>query len=147
MQVKCPTLSLSPATFTVAAKAAVSAAGKILGSSLTYLSVLEHRVWSKESVLLTGATINSDTSTTAFDPYTVEDHFWLAAFIFEDVSFLYPPLVRKPPIQRAVLMCRLVSLLTREQQGSSICPSGESSCCFSAVHHLSHLLKVIQQFW
>ena len=39
VQVKCPTLSLSPATFTVAAKAAVSAAGEIRSSSLTYLSV------------------------------------------------------------------------------------------------------------
>ncbi|DBB10824.1 hypothetical protein WJX82_009575 [Trebouxia sp. C0006] len=59
LAVKCPSLSLSPATFTVAAKAAVS----------NY-----------------GATINSSTSSTAFDPYTVEDHFWLAAFIFEDVG-------------------------------------------------------------
>ena len=46
-------------------------------------------MWSKKSVLLTGATISSDTSSTAFDPYTVEDHFWLAAFIFEDVSFCF----------------------------------------------------------
>ncbi len=30
LAVKCPTLSLSPATFTVAAKAAVSAAGKLI---------------------------------------------------------------------------------------------------------------------
>lgn len=37
-------------------------------------------------LLPAGATLASATSTTAFDPYTVENHFWLAAFIFEDVS-------------------------------------------------------------
>lgn len=59
LAVECPTLNLSSAIFTVAAKAAVTAAG---------------------------ATLNSATSATAFSPYTNEDHFWLAAFIFEDVG-------------------------------------------------------------
>ncbi|KAL3152575.1 hypothetical protein ABBQ32_001598 [Trebouxia sp. C0010 RCD-2024] len=57
--VACPSLSLGAATFTTAARAAVGAAG---------------------------LTLAANTSATAFDPYGVEDHFWLAAFIFEDVG-------------------------------------------------------------
>jgi len=81
LAVKCPSLSLSPATFTVAAKAAVSNYGKLISgrnnAGKEPFSLLKNSA---------GATINSSTSSTAFDPYTVEDHFWLAAFIFEDVS-------------------------------------------------------------
>lgn len=59
MQVACPSISVGPTTFTTAAAAAVSNAG---------------------------LNISSSTSPTAFNPYTNLGHFWLAAFIFEDVG-------------------------------------------------------------
>ena len=59
VQVACPSLSVSASTFTTAAAAAVT----------NY-----------------GATLSSGTSSTAFNPYGVLGHFWLAAFIFEDVG-------------------------------------------------------------
>lgn len=58
-QVACPSVNVSPATFTTAAAAAVS----------NY-----------------GATLSSSTTPTAFNPYQNLGHFWLAAFIFEDVG-------------------------------------------------------------
>lgn len=56
LQVACPALSLSPATFTAAATAAATAAGLTL------------------------------TSGSSFDPYSTAGAFFLGAFIFEDVG-------------------------------------------------------------
>lgn len=56
LQDNCPQLSLSPATFTTAAKAALSAAG---------------------------ITLASGTTDTAFNPYIGQLPFYLGAFIFE----------------------------------------------------------------
>lgn len=86
--VACPSLSLSPTTFGVAAKAAVSAAGKGAVKLLVVpVSAAGKAAVSSPciflSMLFAGLTLASDTSPTAFNPYTVEDHFWLAAFIFE----------------------------------------------------------------
>ncbi len=62
LQVPCPSLSLSPETFTAAANAAVG-------------------------VAVSGATLTGYTSTdAAFNPYTTADLFYLGAFIFEDVG-------------------------------------------------------------
>lgn len=62
LQVACPSLSLSPETFTAAANAAVVTA--IPGASLN----------------------NYPGQADQFNPYNIEDHFYLAAFIFEDVG-------------------------------------------------------------
>ena len=59
MQIACPAVSVSPTTFTTAAAAAVKAAG---------------------------ITIDTATTSTAFDPYSTAGAFFLAAFIFEDVG-------------------------------------------------------------
>lgn len=56
VQDNCPQLSLSPATFTVAASAALNAAG---------------------------ITLATGTSTTAFNPYSSDLAFYIGAFIFE----------------------------------------------------------------
>lgn len=48
VQVACPSISVSPATFTAAAIAAVGGASKLAAG----------------------------TSNTAFNPYLIEDHFW-----------------------------------------------------------------------
>lgn len=93
--VACPSLSLSPATFTTAAQAAVSAAGTgccILYGCLTLMYISYRYILPAYlvadnthslSFLLPGLTLAPNTSPTAFNPYAVEDHFWLAAFIFE----------------------------------------------------------------
>lgn len=60
MQIDCPAVSLSPETFTAAANASVVTA--IPGAKL-YPGVPDQ-----------------------FNPYQREDHFYLAAFIFEDVG-------------------------------------------------------------
>ena len=56
LQVACPAVSISPATFTTAATAAATAAGLTLASG------------------------------SRFDPYSSAGAFFLAAFIFEDVG-------------------------------------------------------------
>ena len=62
LQVACPSLSLSPETFTAAANASVVTA-------------------------IPGATLdNYPAQADQFNPYEIEDHFYLAAFIFEDVG-------------------------------------------------------------
>ena len=62
LQIACPAVSISPETFTAAANASVVNA-------------------------IPGATLDNYPSNSAqFNPYKFEDHFFLAAFIFEDVG-------------------------------------------------------------
>ncbi len=82
-QVACPSLSLSPATFTAAAKGLSHFPDILLCQVATYPNA---KFVYAAAVGAYGATINANISSTAFNPYSSEEAFYLGAYIFEDVG-------------------------------------------------------------
>lgn len=82
--VACPSLALSPAIFTAAATGWYLL---LLNACSNCYCAFHLRVfWFAAAVSALNATIATNTSTTAFSPFSSEAAFYLGAYIFEDVG-------------------------------------------------------------
>jgi hypothetical protein len=82
--VACPSLALSPAIFTAAATGWYLLLSN--ACSNCYCTFHLRVPWFAAAVSALNATIATNTSTTAFNPYSSEAAFYLGAYIFEDVG-------------------------------------------------------------
>jgi len=84
--VACPSLALSPAIFTAAATGNCCWYLLLSIAAICYCGFCLRVPWFAAAVSALNATIATNTSATAFNPYSSDAAFYLGSYIFEDVG-------------------------------------------------------------